>query len=331
MQEQKPNAKCPYCGAELHIGYEKGTGLCTVCKKQFDNEKAIKLYDSLYEEKNTETTKKGLSGEEYLEVDRILNRVEFHLERKNFINAKEELEKALAITTSDYRIYFGLVRVETQNLTDYRNTTHEEYLKKAIDCADSEEKKIILRLYKDFYNLAKLSDEDILQYKKEENVAIKQKLEEKFKDIIPVYMKKERGIKIYFVLGVILGIISLAGLIVGAIIKNEWFLIAGSVLLFISYLLFRNFYLTKKANKLFNALLDFYDQFDNFDFNEQQKREVLDEMKLCRKEFSLNNNLSNCENSLASLVKIITNASESARRYILSHEILKEFVDIYED
>lgn len=331
MQEQKPNAKCPYCGAELNIGYDKGTGLCTVCKKQFDNEKAIKLYNSLYEEQKEEQEKTTLSGEQYLELDRVLNRVEFHLERKNFNSAKEELEKALTITTNDYRIYFGFVRVETQNLTDYRNTTHEEYLKKAIDCADSEEKKIILRLYKDFYNLSKLSDEDILQYKKEENVAIKQKIEEKFKDLIPVYMKKERSLKLSLILGIVVAVLSLAGLIVGAILKNEALLVVGSVLLFISYLLFRNFYLTKKANKLFNSLLDFYDQFDNFDFTEAQKREILDAMKLCRKEFANNNNTTGYENSLASLIQIIIGASENARRYILSHETLKEFVDIYED
>ena len=78
MQEQKPNAKCPYCGAELNIGYDKGTGLCTVCKKQFDNEKAIKLYNSLYEEKKEEqdvfqsSTKKNLDEDPLLdELDSI--------------------------------------------------------------------------------------------------------------------------------------------------------------------------------------------------------------------------------------------------------------------
>ena len=108
-------------------------------------------------------------------------------------------------------------------------------------------------------------------------------------------------------------------------------LLIGSVLLFISYIAFRGFYLTKKANKLFNALLDFYDQFDNFEFSEEGKREILDAMKLCRKEFATNNNMNGYENSLASLIQIIINASENARRYILSHQTLKDYVDIYEE
>ena len=331
MQEQNLNAKCPFCGAELYIGYDKGTGLCTVCKRQFDNEKAIKLYKSLYEEKKETEQKRTLSGEEYLEIDRILNRVEFHLERKNFVSAREELEKALAINTSDYRIYFGFVRVETQNLTDYRNVSHEEYLKKAIDCADSEEKKIIMRLYKDFYNLSKLSDEDILQYKKEENIAIKQKLEEKLKDIIPVYMKKERGLKVTLILAIISAVLAVAGLIVGAITELDVLLVVGAALLFISYIILRGFFITKRLNKLFNAMLDFYDQFDTFNFTEAQKREILDEMKVCRKEFSANNNQSVCENSLLALVQIITNSNENARRYILSHPVLSEFEGVYEE
>ena len=332
MQEQKQNAKCPYCGAELYIGYETGTGFCTSCKRQFDNAKAIKLYSSLYEEKNeVEEEKNSISGEDYLEVDRILTRTEFHLEKNDFESAKAELEKALKLSTNDFRIYFGFVRVETKNLTDYRNTTHEPYLKKAIECADTEDKAVIMRLYKDFYQLSKCSDEDILQYKTEENVAIKNKLEEKFKDLIPIYMKKARGLKLSLILGIILSVISLTGLVVGAIFDISWLLAGATVLLFCCYVVFRGFFITRKLDKLFNALLDFYDQVDNFEFSVASKREVLDAMKICRKEFGENNNLTGCENSLASLVKIVENSSSKAKAFIESHAVLNEFLNVYEE
>ena len=103
------------------------------------------------------------------------------------------------------------------------------------------------------------------------------------------------------------------------------------MVIFISYIILRGFFTTKRLNKLFNAMLDFYDQFDNFNFTEAQKREILDEMKVCRKEFSANNNLTVCENSLSTLIETIIKSNENARRYILSHPVLSEFEGVYEE
>lgn len=328
MNEQNNiNAKCPFCGAELYVGYDKGSGLCTACKSEFDNAQALKLYSAIHSEENSEEKNKTLSGEEYLEIDRILNRVEFYLEHNDYEKARADLEKALAINSQDFRIHFGFVRVETKNLTDYKNTTHEKYLNDAIACASADDKAVILRLYKDFYHLSKLSDEEILQYKKEENVAIKAKLEEKFKALIPVYMKKERTQKTNGIIGIILLVLSAVALTLGFVLTIDLLFLGGAVALIVGYFLLRNFLVGKRVNKMFNALLDFYDQFDTFEFDELTKREVLDRMKICRKAFNENNNTNGYNESLFELMTFVCKkGGERARRYVLSHEVLKEYV-----
>ena len=327
MQENKNNAKCPHCGAELFVGYPTGTGLCTACRKQFDNEKAVKLYNSLYAQAEKEEEKKKADfGEEYLEVERILNRADYYFDRKEFEKAKEELESGLKITNTDYRIYFGFVRAETKNLTDYRNTSHEKYLQKALEVADADEKNQIMRIYKNFYQLSKLSDEEIEQYKKEENVAIKKKLEEKFKALIPFFMKKEKNLKIYLILAPIFFCVFVALTVLGLVYDNTWLMAGAIIFMALTYLMGRIFFTNRRANKLFNALLDIYDALDSFELDVAAMRETLDYMKLLRKGFEVKNNNNYCEDVLAKLCQLLTErATENARRFILSHALLKTF------
>ena len=332
MQENKLNAKCPHCGAELYLGYNQGTGFCPTCRKSFDNDKAIKLYQSVHQTATENEQKKTASfGEEYLEVEKILTRAEYYFERKQFRSAREELEKALAITNTDYRIYFGIVRAETKNLTDYRNESHKEFLQKAIECADNDQKKTITRLYKNFFQLSKLSDEDILQYKKEENDAIKSKLEEKFKALIPIFMKKEKGQKTNVILSAVFALLAIVAGVFG-FIYNVAILLSLSVgLLALTYFFARKYFSFKKLNALFNALLDVYDALNSFDFDVYVQREVLDQMKFLRKAFTTKNNLNNCEDGIASLCTLLTlNANETSRKFVLNHKLLSKYANTYD-
>ena len=144
-------------------------------------------------------------------------------------------------------------------------------------------------------------------------------------------MKKARGIKASFVIGISLAVITVALLVVGIIFDATLLLSAAACALFCCYLVLRNCYIAKKLDKIFNALLDFYDQLDTFAFSPILKREVLDCMKACRREFSENNNLNGCENCLAQLVKIAINSSEDAKQFVNSHEVLSEFINVYEE
>jgi hypothetical protein len=274
MQNKNVNAKCPHCGAYIYLGYDQGSGICPTCRREFDNKKAISLYNALNNAQPKEDKKSASYGEEYLEIERILKRIEFYINRKEFRKAREEAESGLAISNTDYRLYFEIVRAETKNLTDYRNQSHKPFLEKAIEVADAEEKKIIMRLYKNFYQLSLLSDEDLEQYKKEENVAVKKNLEAKLKTLIPMYMKKESTIKTKMIVGIalILPAIALPFL-------NKLLIVISSILLAVSYFFIRNALSIKKSAKLFNAMLDVYDALSTFDLNTPCLANVLSQMK----------------------------------------------------
>lgn len=322
----KNNAKCPHCGFELYVGLKKGTGFCPSCKKQFDAEKAIKLYSTLHasEEKGE---KKVAKGSDYLEVERIIDRAEFYLNKKEFEKAKEELNSALEYTNTDYRVYFGLVRAETKNLTDYRNTTHKEYLEKAIECADNEEKATITRLYKDFYRLSACTDEDIELYKSEENQAIKGKIEKKLKDIIPEYMKRENSYKKYPIFFSLCYVAALALLIASIILGSEYLYLLTGMFFVGGFVLTESMLNGKNAVKNFNALLDLYDALDGFDLSVKSYRDVLDCFKECQSAFSEKTNYTNQRKSLEKMcATLYSSGSQKAVDFISTHATLFKYL-----
>lgn len=326
MQKDKVNAKCPHCGAEIYLSYDQGSGLCPTCRKEFDNKKAVMLYKTLHEIKPKEEQKTAKFGEEYLEVERILKRIQFYIDRKEFRKAREEAEKGLEISNTDYRLYFEIVRAETKNFTDYKNQSHKPFLDKAVEVASAEEKKIIMRLYKNYYQLSHLTDEELLQYKAEENVAVKKKLEERFKAIIPMYMKKERGVKIKLIIGAVMTALAIALPFI-----SEFLLTLSAVLIFGCYFIFKSAISIKKSSSLFNALLDVYDALDSFDLSVNCLSETLSLMKALRKDFERVGNLYEQEDSIAKFCKfLLTNATENSRKFVLSHPVLKKYALVLE-
>jgi len=326
--EQNKNAKCPFCGAELYVGYTKGTGLCTACKKQFDVAKAVKLMQTVSEEVKEEPM--VATGEAYLEVDRILTRAEFYLERGEFENARRELEDALKITNVDYRVYFGLVRVETQNLTDYKNQSHKPFLEKALSCADLDEKATIKRLYKDFYQLSKCSDEEVLIFQGEKNVAVKNSLEKKLKELIPTYIKMEGGLKLKLILFICFAVLGVSGLVLGFVFTIDLVVLLGAACAMLAYIFARGHFANKRTVKLFNALLDFYDVMDNYEFSVDQKKKVLDSMKLCSKAFSEKHNERSIETELYRLTQTVCESGVvKAAEFFKNHAVLCEFYNYF--
>ena len=327
---EEKNAKCPFCGAELYLRHEKGSGFCPDCNKQFDSEKAIKLYKSLHETVEKDE-KKVAKGSDYLEVDRILNRAEYYFGKKQYDEAKKELTSALQLTNSDYRVYFGLVRAETKDLTDYRNTSHIEYLDKAIDCADSEEKSVITRLYKDFFQLSKCTDEEIEQYKKEENQAKKSKLEGKLKEIIPVFMKKEKGLGKFPIFFTVCYAAAVVALVMALVLTTEYLFVAAAFLAVAGYAFTRKFLEDKKSVKMFNAVLDYYDALDSLTLDSKNLGSVLDALKECRNVFAGKNGVFTQEESLLNVVKItLETGDKSAQSFLNEHSVFKKYAGYYE-
>lgn len=318
------NAKCPHCGAELFVGLKKGTALCLACRKQFDAEKGVKLYNSVHAEDNVIAEKKVARGSDYLEVERILERVEFYLDKARFDEAEKELRDALELTNCDYRVYFGFVRAETKNLTDYRNVTHKPYLEKAIECADADEKATITRLYKDFYRLSQCSDEEIEVYRAEENAAIKKKTEGRFKTIIPTYMNIERKLGgkpwIFGSLYALTAIATVLGLVLGL---SEYFFALAAVLVIVAFAFTKSYSDERRSVALFNAVLDVYDAMDGFSLCTRKYREMLDALKEAYSAFKDKNGFTEQEESVRKLCEVGVSASDAAKNFMLSHAVLK--------
>lgn len=320
------NAKCPHCGAELYVGLKKGTGFCPTCKKQFDVDKAVKLYESLHKDEQ-EQVKKVAKGSDYLEVERILDRVEFYLSKKEFGKATEELKSALEYTNTDYRVYFGLVRAETKNLTDYKNKSHIEYLNKAIECADSDEKATITRLYKDFYRLSSCSDEDIETYKTEENAAIKTKLENKFKEIIPGFMKLDGQIKKYPILFGVFYACAVVTTVLGFVLKLNFFYFLTFAFFVAGFFFTKSYTDNKQSIANFNAVLDLYDALDSFGLSVGCYRDVLDVLKECRAAFAQKNNFTAQGSTTEKLCKaVLATGNYKAREFVSAHNVFKKYV-----
>ncbi len=323
----KKNAKCPFCGGELYVKYTKGGGFCPYCKKEFDCEKAVKLYDSLHAEQS-EPEKKVARGEDYLEVDRALDRAEFYLKNKQFEGAEKEFNGALALTDTDYRVYFGMVRVKTKNLTDYNDQTHKEWLEKALACADSEEKIIIKRLYGEYYQVSKLSDDERLQYKIERNAAVKIKLEQKLKDLIPKYMKVERGLKTRVIIGAIFVALGLGTLLWGMFGKTDFLAVCGVAALAGGYLFVRSYFLNKKQNAMFNAVLDVYDALPDLSLDPDAYFELLELLKACIQPFMKKNSLYECEELLSKISDLLFNkGGNDAVEFVAKNRVLSDFIE----
>jgi len=319
------NAKCPHCGAELYVGLKKGTALCLTCKKQFDAEKAVKLYESIHKKAEKQEKKVATAGD-YLEVDRILDRVEYYLARKQFDKAEEELNSALELTNTDYRVYFGFVRAETKNLTDYRNQSHKEYLNKAIACADADGKATITRLYKNFYHLSACTDEEIEQYKTEENQAIRNKAEKKLKTIIPAYMKMNSGIKIYPLVFSAFYLFGAAAFALALALKIELLYPVAFIFLVAGFAFTRSYIEKKRSFAEFNAVLDLYDESDKFGLSTDGYRELLDMFKEAYDVFAQNNNYTAQERFLVKICNYLSDSCAVAKKYVETHNTLAKFI-----
>lgn len=331
QEKNANNAKCPFCGAELYVKYSKGAGFCPYCKKEFDCEKAVKLYNSVHVEVDG-GEKKVARGEDYLEVERVLERAEFYLKNKQFEKAEQELKSALELTNCDYRVYFGIVRAKTSNFTDYSDEEHKPWLEKAIACADVEEKAVIGRLYKEYRQVAALSPEDLIQYKEERNVAVKQKLEKLLKELIPSYMKKARGVRGLLFGGAAMLTAGVIATAIGLIIVINLLALGGVALMAGGYALVRVALTNKKQNALFNAVLDVYDALDELILPLDSYYDALEALKACVQPFSKKNSLNDCEKRVAEVAAALLNSkSEAAFKFVGANRELCAYADFNGD
>ena len=193
MEEQiKVNARCPECGENLNLTTSEIKTVCPKCGAEIPTAMAKKYYESLNE--NPEKSREA-HGEDYHKLSLILDEIYGFIGMEDYASAEDKYMEAIELTDTDYRVYMAMVAIKTKNYTDLKDEEHKYFINRAIACADAEQKKEIVKTYRNYYTKANMSEEDLLTYSSEENKLKRAKLEKGLKTMIPEFMAKEKNNK----------------------------------------------------------------------------------------------------------------------------------------
>ena len=113
----KINVKCPYCG-ELFTTENINECVCAKCNQTFSTDKGAKFYKSFINSERKKAVQ--AKGEAYLKVDKLLDEVNFYLDKEDFLKAEELAMEALNYTEIDFRVYMAIVYAKTQNFEIFK-------------------------------------------------------------------------------------------------------------------------------------------------------------------------------------------------------------------
>ncbi|MDD4839523.1 MAG: leucine-rich repeat protein [Clostridia bacterium] len=139
-------AQCSNCGAQLEINEEKGRGYCPHCGTLFIAEKVTN--NQVYS--TTQNITKNIYGREKSEAEDFIANGDVFLSLDEFAKAKNAFDKAIELNPSDWRGWFGMVKVKTKNLTDYYDNMHLDDLDKAHSVACDVDDQMIDKLYEQY-------------------------------------------------------------------------------------------------------------------------------------------------------------------------------------
>ncbi len=301
--------KCPFCGEVFSTELTNPTTICNKCNKDFSTQKGSKYYKSIHK---IETEQNIIAkGEEYVKVDNLLVQGDFYLKNGDFAMAEEVYNKALTLSNVDYRIYLGLVYAKTCNFTDLEDQTHFEYLQKAIEYANNEQKQHVKKLYSPYHTQRKIPKEEREEYLKQEENSKFKKLESYLKDGIPKHFKLEKTIKTCIILAPIFLALSVLFLVLDLTINHFAFSIIA-ILFFCACVFFMLCYLSGKNKcKLYNLALDLFDNYKLFEIQPKDSLVILkryNEFTLAYLNDSIDTTLKNSMQDVAILLANLNNS-----------------------
>ena len=317
--------KCPHCGQDLKVELTD-ISVCTNCGKEFDTDKGSKYYKSI-KKLNTEN-KKVAKAEQYAKVDGILEQADFYLKEKDYASAEKLYKDALFISTVDYRIYLGLVYVKTKTFTDLEDTEHFKYLNEAIECANEEAKEYIRKLYAPYHSKRAIPKEEREEYLKQERDSRYKKVEILLKDSIPKHFERERSLKLLLIL-FFASLVATATLIaLGLWLDIDLLTIASSIFAIISVIVLSSYFTTKSKVALFNAVLDFYDNYPKFNLKEQAQVKVLKRLEFIAVSYINNEGPTAFSLTIEKLVEeCLKNSTEELITYLNSDKVLSSYIE----
>lgn len=113
-------AKCSQCGASIQIDDTQEKGFCTYCGTEFVTEKLISNYITNYKVVNNDnrTVIKNIYGREQTEVEVYLKSADVYMEMHAWSDAEAKLSTAERLDPTDWRVWFGRLRITTKDFTD---------------------------------------------------------------------------------------------------------------------------------------------------------------------------------------------------------------------
>ena len=320
------DAKCPLCGAQFKVTSSEIKTVCPSCGEEISTSMAIKYYSSLNE--NPSETKEA-HGEDYVKLQLVLDEIYGNIALGRYEDAEAKYEEALTLSNTDYKIYMAMVAIKTKNYTDLSDESHKEYINKAIACADPDQKKEIVKIYRPYYQKTHLTEEELEVYSEEENKVKKQRVESQLKTVIPEYMVKEKRLKTYLILFPIFIVLGISTVVVASFIEEiKWVSIIGAVVTIIGYLFFRNWFTDRDKVKTFNAILDFYDYLENKNYNVQTFSRFYDFLLKFSERFIDNEPVVSMADDTVGLIDFIISINdEELNSYVLKDAYFSQYVE----
>ena len=325
------NVKCIYCGNEFLADSLVKEVTCEKCNKTFSTTRGAKYYSGI--SKVLKEEKKVAYGEMFDKAEWLITEGEFYIKNEDYATAEEKFKQALEITTVDKRIYIGLVKVYTKNFTDYEDVKHYEYLKKAIDLCNKQEKDEIRVMYKAYYQMRSYTPEEMAMYNEEELKARVSRCEELLKDGIPSHYKTAKDIKfskVFYPIALAIGVILL---IISFFLKNELASLiittASVVFLIIGLIFIMTLSGGVSKTQIYDFALDFFDAFDSLNLEVKDGVDAFDALEILAVDYLNGSTPITLENDLSELLVVLANsesekANEFIKKYKIANKLIKE-------
>lgn len=126
------NAKCTNCGGTLTVDASKEAAICDFCGSPYIVEKAIQNYN-YYVTQNIKADNVNVTAKGEAEKERLLHNAETYTGFKDYKKALEIYKQVTEDYPDDYRGWYGLIVIHTENFEYFFGTNDFNQLKSYMD------------------------------------------------------------------------------------------------------------------------------------------------------------------------------------------------------
>ena len=261
--------KCPECFIEFDGETNNEYINCPSCGKKINVNQAVKYYNSL--KKIEDEDRKIAEGEKYQKLNALLDECQWLIDNEDFDSALNTTDIALELSNTDGRVYLMRVYAKTKNFTDFEETSHFSDLKKAIEYSSIFEQENVKRIYAPYHKKRSVPKEELEEYVNQEADSKLKRVETLLKDGIPKHFTREKSIKTLTPLTITCAFVFLTLLVLSIIFSNVYLSLSTAVAFTVTFILFANLNSNVKKVKLFNSVLDVFDNIKNLNLHYNDK------------------------------------------------------------